>query len=324
MKLNMNPESNYITQSLTDRLEDLQKNLSPGPRKFRNYFTQAYHKKNLQNSYSILSIGLAAQRQAQAEYEEGYNKLRRYIEDMADSRPYIRKAIMNRESDVKRGAEMALQKSFRNQEAFVNATAQRNLGGAVMSSLAKSHEQQKQRVASSTAMEMAKEKVARRQMYNQVISNQNRVMQAGLGQLQQMASAQGGIGLSGLQTGLGGMLGASAGIMGLGQAQGNWSLTQQGQQLDVGVNLAAQLTEWRGDDINMQSHLRAARREDEAMQEAERAKRIGAVLGMVGGGASWLSANTGIGKKFTDWAQSGTKKVLGKIFGEVEDEAGTS
>ena len=318
-----NPENNFITQSLQDRLEDMETNLAPQPATFQTFFSNYHNKKNLKYAYQMMGIGMAAQRQAQANYEEAYRQIERRIEDLAEQRPYLRKAILGRQSEVKKGAEMALKRSFDNQSAYANSMAQRNMGAAVLSSLAKSKEQQKQQTAASTAFEMAKEKVARRQLYNQVVNRNNRLMQSSLANLQQMASAHGGIGLSGLQTGLGGMIGAGAGVAGLGQAQGAWSLSQQEHRLNMQLGLGQTLTNVQGGQLNMQANLQAARRVDRAQKEVERDTQIGSLIGAGGATLGWLGANTGIGKRFTDWAQGGVSKAMGRLFGDV-NEKGTA
>ena len=320
----MNPEQNVVTQSLSDRLEDLQANLTPGPATFSSFFTNYHNRKNLSYAYSQLSLAQAAQKRAQQNYEQSYKQIEKRLEDLAESRPYLRKAIMGRQSEVKKGAEMAMKRSFRNQEALAASTAQRNLGGMVLSSLAKSKEQQKQQVAASTAFQMAQEKVNRRQLYNRVVNRQNQIMQQSLLSLQQMAQAQGGIGLSGLQTGLGGMLGAGAGIAGMGSAQGAWSLSQQQLRQGLQIGMMQDLTGWRAGHVGIQAQLADARRIDQAEKDAEKDTRWGAVIGAAGAGMSWLGANTGVGQRFTEWAQGGVSSAMNRIFGEVKDEKGTA
>lgn len=321
--MKLNPEKNYVTEGLADRLEDLQENLTPGPTTFATFFTNVHNRKNMDLAYSRLRLAQATQRAAQQNYEASYREIEKRIEDIAESRPYLKKAILGQQSQVKKGAEMAMQRSFRNQEALANSTAQRRFGSAVMSSLAKSKEQQKQQVAASTAFEMAREKVNRRQLYNQVINRQNDIMRQSLLGLQQMAQAQGGIGLSGLQTGVGGMLGAGAGIAGLGAAQGAWSLSQQQLRQGLQIGTMGQLTDWRQGHVGMQAEMGAARRIDQAHKDAERDTQWGAVIGAGGSALSWLGANTGVGKRFTEWAQGGVSKAMNKIFGEV-NEKGTA
>lgn len=320
----LNPEDNYITQSLSDRLEAMQANLNPGPPTFANYFTNYHNQKTLKRSYQMLQIGLAAQETAQQQYQMVYDKIERKMEDMMLRRPYLKKEILGQQSAVKKSAEMTLRRGFRNQAAYANSIAQRGMGAAVTSTLAKTKEQQKQKVAASTAQEMAREKLARRQLYNQVINKENQMIQGALSNLQQLASAQGGIGLSGLQTGVGGMLGAGAGIAGLGQRQGDWSLHQQEHRTNMQGALLGRLAEFGAGQTTMRGDLGAARIIDRAERDKERDTLVGGFMGAAGGVLGFLSANTGVGQKVTEWAGSKVSGALGAIFGEPTSEKGTA
>lgn len=310
----LNPEDNYITQSLSDRLEKLQKNLDPGNPTFMNFFSDSYNKKNLKYAQNIMELGRAAQEKSIEVYQEAYDKLEKKMEDMIESRPYLRKEILGAVSEVKKGAEMALNRSFKNQEAYANSVSQRNMGAAVTSTLAKTKEQQKQKVAASTAMEMAREKMARRQMYNQVVNRQNTVMQSALGQLRQLSQSQMGIGLSGLQTGMGGMLGAGSAIHGLGQAQGSWSLLQQEQRFGLDKSALDSMTKFGAGQIDMKAQLEAARREDKFAREQQRDSVMGAIFGGIGAvGGSIIGG--GFGTKKGAAAGAKASEAINAIFG---------
>lgn len=303
--------------SLERNLEDLQENLKPPASTFANFFTEGKLQEAYNRSAGLAALGLATQRTAQRQFRETYKRLMNRIEDMMDERPYIRKQIMEKSSEVTKSAELSFQRGQRNLQGLTASMANRTFVGERMGLLAKSKEQQKQKLASSVARERIREDMARKQLWRAVIQRQNESISAALSGVQSMAQQQGTAGMAGLNAAMGGMLSAGAGITGMGLARGSNLLSEQATGLNLETNVLGTLTDWETGDIGMQAGLDAIKIGEDAAKANEGLQWLGAITGGVASGLGLASTFGGKTRELKGGWEAARKgsKALGSIFG---------
>lgn len=306
-----------LSTNLEHTLEDLQENLAPPEPTYENYFTQELQQKAYDEAQSLAGLGLAAQKRASEEFRDLMRQTMRKIEDMMTSRPAIRKEIMGQASQVTKEAEFAFQRGQRNLQAYSAASAARGTVGETMSILAKSKDQQKQQLEGSMARERIKERMARQQLYRATIARQNETIQSALSGIQSMANQQGGVGMAGLNAALGGMLGAGAGVTGLGLARGSNELAIQRERLGLDTSLLTNLTDWKTGKVGMRAGVDALNMVDQATREGEKWNEAFGWGDQAGQLGAFAVSNTGWGRKLKRWATSKAKgnKFLNTAFG---------